>query len=117
MLEGVSPENRYSLETVRAFLPRSLTLEDGKTVTVLQWDCDTYTMDAEGNWPLSGAFLFRAALSENIAFAEAAPGREIPVILEAAADGKFSVPQDESGSSVHGQEPENIRILTEIRTP
>ena len=69
-LPGVNADNPIDFDTVVSMLPTGISAEiegiPGETPLDLTWSCPEYKQDG-GNWPITGEYLFTAALPEGYA--------------------------------------------------
>lgn len=68
-LPGVSKDHPADFDAVVSMLPTQISAEiDGGTnpaaLDITGWSCGEYAKDGEGNWPLSGEYIFKAELPE-----------------------------------------------------
>ena len=89
-LPGVSIDKQADFDTVISMLPAQISAEvegeaDPATVNVTGWTCDTFTRDAEGNWPVTGTYTFAAELETGYALASSAAALEVKVLLGGGA--------------------------------
>lgn len=85
-LPGVSEDNQAAFADITALLPTALTgtmegEDEPATVEITGWTCESYTQDEGGNWPVSGNYVFAAALAEGYT---AAPAPAVTVELGVA---------------------------------
>ncbi len=87
-LPGVSLEYQADLDTLTQMLPGSLraVLEEGvEELPLSGWMCETYQQDGEGNWPLTGNYIFIPELPEGYVLSDQAAALEVTVELGGAA--------------------------------
>ena len=67
-LIGVSPENRADFDTVISMLPEQVRVEIEETgevtLPIIDWSCQEYQKDEDGEWPFTGEYEFIAELPE-----------------------------------------------------
>ncbi|MBS5064739.1 MAG: leucine-rich repeat protein [Hungatella hathewayi] len=67
-LIGVSPENRADFDTVVSMLPEKVRAEIEETgevtLPIIDWSCQEYQQDKDGEWPFTGEYEFIAELPE-----------------------------------------------------
>ena len=67
-LIGVSPENRADFDTVVSMLPEQVRAEIEEagevTLPIIDWSCQEYQQDKDGEWPFTGEYEFIAELPE-----------------------------------------------------
>ena len=71
-LPGVSMDNQADFDTVVSMLPTQIHAEiegepDTVTLDIAVWSSPGYKQDGDGNWPLTGDFLFTAEMPEGYA--------------------------------------------------
>lgn len=88
-LPGVNIEQQADFDTVVSMLPKRIRVEtdrdgsgqkeaDLETLSIDGWNCSEYIRDGEGNWPLTGEYMFTAELPDGYA---CDPLPEVTVIL------------------------------------
>lgn len=63
-LPGVNSTNQIDFETLVSMLPTEISILDGDTsaLSISDWRCPEFKKDTEGNWPISGEYIFVAEL-------------------------------------------------------
>ncbi|MFQ9635909.1 MAG: S-layer homology domain-containing protein [Eisenbergiella sp.] len=71
-LPGVSMDNQADFDTVVSMLPKQIRgemegTENPETLDITGWSCEEYKQDGGDNWPLTGDYIFTAALPDGYA--------------------------------------------------
>lgn len=104
-LGGVSMDNPIDFDTVVSMLPTIISAEiEGEEepviVDITGWSCDTFTRDADGNWPLTGEYIFTTEPETGYVLASEAAALEVKVLLGGADTNDINNTITEGGITV-----------------
>ena len=91
-LPGVNKTHQADFETVKDMLPKEIEVslgggvneEEREAITLEDWNCSEYKQDEDGNWPISGSYIFRADLPPGYELMEEVEPLTVEVVLGGA---------------------------------
>lgn len=87
VLSGVRAEDKVSFEVITEMLPKLIVAdveddEDTVDINIQSWICPEYVQDEEGNWPLTGEFVFHGVLPEEYVLAGNVDSLDVKVVMD-----------------------------------